>query len=88
MPVAGGIRLAVSSTHVQRSDTVHVSASVVIPTRGRPQLLERCLESVCRQTLPAERYEIIRRLAEMIPTDPGKLATRSNLPEVFKTASL
>jgi glycosyltransferase involved in cell wall biosynthesis len=39
--------------------TVHVSASVVIPTRGRPQLLERCLEAVCRQTLPGERYEII-----------------------------
>ncbi|HEX7250646.1 MAG TPA: glycosyltransferase family 2 protein, partial [Burkholderiales bacterium] len=33
--------------------------SVVVPTCGRPQLLERCLAALHRQTLAAERYEIV-----------------------------
>ncbi|MCH7345213.1 glycosyltransferase [Pelomonas sp. CA6] len=33
--------------------------SVVIPTRARPRLLERCLQSLVRQSLHASRYEII-----------------------------
>lgn len=33
--------------------------SVVVPTRGRPALLARCLEALCRQTLERQRYEII-----------------------------
>lgn len=33
--------------------------SVVIPTRGRPEMLERCLRAVTNQTLPHDRYEVI-----------------------------
>lgn len=33
--------------------------SVVVPTRRRPALLERCLDALCRQTLAADCYEII-----------------------------
>jgi GT2 family glycosyltransferase len=33
--------------------------SVVVPTCGRPELLERCLAALHRQTLAAERYEIV-----------------------------
>ncbi len=33
--------------------------SVVIPTRGRPQLLSRCLAALATQDLPRDRYEII-----------------------------
>ena len=33
--------------------------SVVVPTCGRPQLLERCLRALERQTLPREAFEII-----------------------------
>jgi glycosyltransferase involved in cell wall biosynthesis len=33
--------------------------SVVVPTRGRPALLGRCLEALCRQTLERHRYEIV-----------------------------
>ncbi|MED5619953.1 glycosyltransferase family 2 protein [Ideonella sp. BN130291] len=33
--------------------------SVVIPTYKRPDLLQRCLEPLLKQTLPADRYEII-----------------------------
>jgi len=33
--------------------------SVVIPTYGRPDLLERCLDAVMEQTLPAAAYEVI-----------------------------
>jgi glycosyltransferase involved in cell wall biosynthesis len=33
--------------------------SVVVPTCGRPELLERCLAALERQTLPRERFEVI-----------------------------
>jgi GT2 family glycosyltransferase len=33
--------------------------SVVVPTCGRPDLLQRCLDALEAQTLPAERFEII-----------------------------
>ncbi len=33
--------------------------SVVIPTYRRPALLRRCLSTLCRQTLPTGRYEIV-----------------------------
>jgi glycosyltransferase involved in cell wall biosynthesis len=36
-----------------------IVVSVVIPTRGRPALLQRCLDALCRQTLAFERYEIV-----------------------------
>lgn len=33
--------------------------SVLIPTRARPDKLGRCLERLARQTLPAERFEVL-----------------------------
>jgi glycosyltransferase involved in cell wall biosynthesis len=33
--------------------------SVVVPTRRRPELLERCLAALARQTVPPSRYAII-----------------------------
>jgi GT2 family glycosyltransferase len=33
--------------------------SVVVPTCGRPDLLQRCLDALERQTLPADAFEII-----------------------------
>lgn len=36
-----------------------VAVSVVIPTRGRPEPLARCLAALARQTLPAPAFEVI-----------------------------
>jgi GT2 family glycosyltransferase len=36
-----------------------IGASVVIPTRGRPELLARCLNALCRQTIGFRSYEIV-----------------------------
>ncbi len=33
--------------------------SVVVPTWRRPELLERCLQALVRQTLPPQRFEIV-----------------------------
>ncbi|HTH44601.1 MAG TPA: glycosyltransferase [Oxalicibacterium sp.] len=37
----------------------HLAVSVVVPTCGRPELLNRCLRALCYQTLAAEHYEVI-----------------------------
>lgn len=34
-------------------------ASVIIPTRNRPQALERCLDALAAQTMPAGSFEVI-----------------------------
>jgi len=36
-----------------------LAVSVVVPTCGRPELLNRCLRALCYQTLPAARYEVL-----------------------------
>ncbi|WP_233575583.1 glycosyltransferase family 2 protein [Noviherbaspirillum saxi] len=38
---------------------VAIAASIVVPTRGRPQLLNRCLASLALQSFDSERFEII-----------------------------
>jgi len=40
-------------------DPAEPVVSVVVPTCGRPELLNRCIEALCRQTLPGARYEVI-----------------------------
>lgn len=35
------------------------AVSVVVPTCGRPELLNRCLQALCYQTLSGARYEVI-----------------------------
>jgi GT2 family glycosyltransferase len=42
-----------------KKDKVHKAVSVVVPTCGRVDLLDRCLEALSRQELQALRYEII-----------------------------
>jgi glycosyltransferase involved in cell wall biosynthesis len=36
-----------------------IAVSVVVPTCGRPELLNRCIEALCRQTLAPACYEIL-----------------------------
>ena len=38
---------------------LHLPLSVIIPTRDRPEAVAACLDSLARQTLPRERYEVI-----------------------------
>ena len=35
------------------------SVTIVIPTRGRPALLRRCLRALARQTYPCNRYDVV-----------------------------
>jgi GT2 family glycosyltransferase len=42
-----------------QDDPAWRDVSVVVPTRRRPQLLERCLNALAAQTLAPERYEIV-----------------------------
>jgi GT2 family glycosyltransferase len=49
------------------------SVSVVVPTRGRPDLLARCLAAAATQTLPRRCYEII------VVADGPDAATRAAL---------
>ena len=41
------------------SATADIAVSVVVPTKGRPQLLDRCLASLVLQRFEAHRFEII-----------------------------
>lgn len=41
------------------STVADITVSVVVPTKGRPQLLKRCLASLALQRFDAHRYEII-----------------------------
>lgn len=49
----------VSPTLAPEHGIASLAVSVVVPTRQRPQLLERCLDALAAQTLAPERYEII-----------------------------
>lgn len=49
--------------------------SVVIPTCGRPELLQRCLAALRAQTLPAEAYEVI--VSDDTATRHGPAAARN-----------
>jgi glycosyltransferase involved in cell wall biosynthesis len=65
------------------SDTLPL-VSVVVPTRNRPQLLERCLHALVAQTLGGSAYEVlvcddgpddvvraaVHKLAELVPDGP------------------
>ena len=42
-------------------------ATVVIPTRDRPELLERCLDAVLAVEYPGDRFEVI--VADNVPSD-------------------
>jgi GT2 family glycosyltransferase len=49
---------------LRRDESAHdreasLPVSVVVPTCGRPQLLERCLEALLAQEFPPARYEIV-----------------------------
>jgi len=52
---------------------------------ARPVLRHRIITNFNAEAEGVRPDEIIRRLIELIPTDPGKLSTRGKLPEVFKT---
>jgi hypothetical protein len=49
----------VSHIHEARAPNVEISASIVVPTRGRPELLNRCLASLVLQRFDPARFEII-----------------------------
>jgi MoxR-like ATPase len=52
---------------------------------ARPVLRHRIITNFNAEAEGVRPDEIIRRLTEMIPTDPGKLSIRGKLPEVFKS---
>jgi GT2 family glycosyltransferase len=47
------------STPTTTTETEQMALSVVVPTCGRLDLLDRCLDALTRQTLPGSRFEII-----------------------------
>ncbi|MES2760359.1 MAG: glycosyltransferase [Pseudomonadota bacterium] len=47
------------STPVNTADAVTIEVSVVVPTRGRLDLLDRSLDALTRQDYPAGAYEVI-----------------------------
>jgi GT2 family glycosyltransferase len=53
------------------ADAARLQVSVVVPTRGRTALLERCLAALTRQSLPPACYEII-----VVDDSPGHESAR------------
>ena len=53
---------------------------------ARPVLRHRIITNFNAEAEGIRPDEIVRRLAELIPTDPEKRSTRGKLPEVFKSA--
>jgi len=37
----------------------HLRASVVVPSSGRPGIVEQCIEGLCRQSIPVSDFEVI-----------------------------
>lgn len=60
----------------------HLTASVVVPTRDRPDLLFRCLEALTRQTLSPDEYEVI------VVDDGGKNPATRRIVEAHGSSSL
>jgi len=59
-----------------------VVVSVVVPTRGRPALLARCLSALCGQSLDPKSYEVI------VVDDGPDPATRSAVEDCAARAAL
>jgi GT2 family glycosyltransferase len=57
-----------------------IAVSIVVPTCGRPQLLNRCLAALVQQRFDPERFEII------VVDDRPSMATRDVVIEWAKTA--
>ncbi|HTI49876.1 MAG TPA: MoxR family ATPase [Planctomycetaceae bacterium] len=53
---------------------------------ARPVLRHRIITNFNAEAEGIRPDEIVRRLSELIPHDPGKLSTRGKLPEIFKSA--
>lgn len=49
----------IAHIHEARTTPVEIAVTVVVPTCGRPQLLNRCIASLVLQRFDAARYEII-----------------------------
>ncbi|MBX6343074.1 MAG: glycosyltransferase family 2 protein, partial [Thermomicrobiaceae bacterium] len=60
---------------------VRVRASVVVPTCGRPELLDRCLKALVAQDLDPAVYEVI------VADDAASEATRRQVEELAAIAA-
>jgi glycosyltransferase involved in cell wall biosynthesis len=61
--------------------------SVVVPTRGRPRYLERCLEALAAADYPRERFEVVvvndggsEEVQRVVSSTPGGLRTSLVVP--------
>jgi GT2 family glycosyltransferase len=63
-----------------RKRSGQIAVSIVVPTCGRPQLLNRCLAALVQQRFDPERYEVI------VVDDRPSMATRDVVIEWAKTA--
>jgi MoxR-like ATPase len=53
---------------------------------AKPVLRHRIITNFNAEAEGIRPDEIVRRLSDLIPHDPGKLSTRGKLPEIFKSA--